>query len=162
MESRLGTADLCDAHGDRVRVVEPMFRDFGAVRVFEGSIATVKCHEDNSLVRAALEEPGNGRVLVVDGGGSKRCALVGDQLAVLGVKNGWAGVIVYGCIRDSAAIGALPLGVRALDTNPRKSVKKGAGDRDIPITFGGVTFVPGQYVYADEDGIIVADTKLGS
>lgn len=160
-ETALGTADLCDAHADRVRVVEPMFRDYGAVPAFEGVISTVKCHEDNSLVRTALEEPGNGRVLVVDGGGSKRCALVGDQLALLGVKNGWAGVIVYGCIRDSGEIGTMSLGVRALDTNPRKSVKKNVGDRDIAVTFGGVTFSPGHYLYADEDGIIVAESKLG-
>ena len=154
------TADLCDAHEGKVRVVSPMFRSYGGRRAFGGPIATLKVFEDNSLVRSALESPGNGRVLVVDGGGSMRCALVGDQLALLGVKNGWAGVIVYGCIRDSKAIGAMDLGVFALGTHPQKSIKKGAGDADIAVTFGGVTFVPGQYVYADEDGVIMSETAL--
>lgn len=154
------TADLCDSHEDRVRAVEPMFRSFGGRPAFGGPIATLKVFEDNSLVRAELERPGEGRVLVVDGGGSMRCALVGDQLALLGVKNGWAGVIVYGCIRDAKAIGAMQLGVFALGTHPKKSIKKGAGDRDIPVSFGGVTFAPGQFVYADEDGVIVSDSSL--
>ncbi len=154
------TADLCDSHEESVHVVEPMFRSLGGRPAFGGPIATLKVFEDNSLVRAELEGPGEGRVLVVDGGGSMRCALVGDQLALLGVKNGWAGVIVYGCIRDAKAIGAMDLGVFALGTHPKKSIKKGAGDRDIPVTFGGVTFAPGQYVYADEDGVIVSDSSL--
>ncbi|WP_332675045.1 ribonuclease E activity regulator RraA [Aromatoleum sp.] len=154
------TADLCDSHEERVRVVEPMFRRFGGRPAFGGAIATLKVFEDNSLVRAELEGAGEGRVLVVDGGGSTRCALVGDQLALLGVKNGWAGVIVYGCIRDAKAIGAMDLGVFALGTHPKKSIKKGAGDRDIAVSFGGVTFAPGQYVYADEDGVIVSDSSL--
>lgn len=154
------TADLCDSHEERVRVVEPMFRSLGGRPAFSGQIATLKVFEDNSLVRAALEGPGEGRVLVVDGGGSKRCALVGDQLALLGVKNGWAGVIVYGCIRDAKAIGTMNLGVFALGTHPKKSIKKGAGERDIAVNFGGVTFAPGQYVYADEDGVIVSDSSL--
>ena len=117
-------------------------------------------HEDNSLVRATLETPGNNRVLVVDGGGSMRCALVGDQFGVLAVNNGWAGIIVYGCIRDSRVIGAMDLGVFALGTHPRKSVKKNVGEAEIPVTFGGVTFTPGHYVYADEDGVIVSATAL--
>ncbi|MDT3672881.1 MAG: ribonuclease E activity regulator RraA [Aromatoleum sp.] len=154
------TADLCDSHEERVRVVEPMFGSFGGRPAFGGPIATLKVFEDNSLVRAELEGPGEGRVLVVDGGGSMRCALVGDQLALLGVKNGWAGVIVYGCIRDAKAIGEMDLGVFALGTHPKKSIKKGAGDRDIEVNFGGVVFAPGQYVYADEDGVIVSDSSL--
>lgn len=154
------TADLCDSHEERVRVVEPMFRSFGGRPAFGGPIATLKVFEDNSLVRSALEGPGEGRVLVVDGGGSTRCALVGDKLALLGVKNGWAGVIVYGCIRDAKAIGVMDLGVFALGTHPKKSIKKGAGERDIAVSFGGVTFAPGQYVYADEDGVIVSDSSL--
>lgn len=154
------TADLCDAHEGSIRVVAPMFRSFGGRRAFGGAIATLKVFEDNSLVRTALEGSGNGRVLVVDGGGSLRCALVGDQLALLGVKNGWAGVIVYGCIRDSRPIGEMALGVFALATHPLKSIKKGVGELDIPVTFGGVTFIPGQYVYADEDGVIVSDMAL--
>lgn len=154
------TADLCDAHENRIRVLAPMFRSFGGRRAFGGAIATLKVFEDNSLVRSALEGPGQGRVLVVDGGGSQRCALVGDQLALLGVKNGWAGVIVYGCIRDSRPIREMDLGVFALATHPLKSIKKGVGDMDVPVTFGGVTFVPGHYVYGDEDGVIVSDVPL--
>lgn len=153
------TADLCDLHAD-VNVVQPMFRSLGGKHAFHGAIATLKVHEDNSLVRATLETPGNDRVLLVDGGGSMRCALVGDQLAVLAVDNGWAGVIVYGCIRDSRVIGEMDLGVFALGTHPRKSVKKNVGDADVPVTFGGVTFTPGQYVYADEDGVIVSASAL--
>lgn len=154
------TADLCDAHEGKVRVVAPMFHSFGGRPAFGGPIATLKVFEDNSLVRSTLETPGAGRVLVIDGGGSLRCALVGDQLALLGVQNGWAGIIVYGCIRDSKAIGEMDLGVFALATHPRKSIKKGAGDADIAITFGGVTFVPGHHVYADHDGVIVAENAL--
>jgi regulator of ribonuclease activity A len=154
------TPDLYDAHEQEVQVAEPLFRAYGGRARFCGAMATLKLHEDNSLVRAALEQPGAGRVLVIDGGGSLRCALVGDQLAVLAHKNGWAGIVVYGCIRDSVAIGGIDIGVRALATNPRKSVKKGAGDRDIPVTFAGVTFRPGEYLYADEDGILVAVEPL--
>ncbi|BAL23544.1 ribonuclease E activity regulator RraA [Azoarcus sp. KH32C] len=154
------TADLCDANEGKVRIVSPMFRSYGGRPAFGGPIATLKVFEDNSLVRKALETDGHGQVLVIDGGGSMRCALVGDQLAQLGVANGWAGVIVYGCIRDSKAIGTMDLGVFALGTHPLKSIKKGAGDTDIPITFGGVSFVPGQYVYADEDGVVVSEIPL--
>ena len=112
------------------------------------------------MVRAALEEPGRGRVLVVDGGASNRCALVGDMLAEMGMKNGWAGLIVYGCIRDSAVVATLPIGIKALGTNPRRSVKKGIGERDIPISFGDATFTPGDYLYSNEDGILLSPTKL--
>ena len=153
-------ADLCDQFDAEVRVVTPMFRSFGGKTSFSGPITTLKVFEDNSLVRAALETPGNGRVLVIDGGASMRCAMVGDQLAVLAVNNGWAGIVVYGCIRDSKAIGSMPVGVFALGTHPRKSVKKGAGDADIPVTFGGVTFTPGEFLYADEDGVIVSARAL--
>ncbi len=154
------TADLYDEHGDDLQVVQPMFRHYGAVKKFHGPVVTLKVHEDNTLVRAALEEPGEGRVLVIDGGGSLRCALVGDMLAELGIKNGWAGIIVYGCIRDSAVIGQMPIGIKALDTNPKKSVKKGVGDRDLLIRFGEVAFEPGDHVYADEDGIVVSQEAL--
>ena len=154
------TADLCDTHGANVHVVQPMFRSLGGKKAFHGAIATLKVFEDNSLVRSTLETPGNDRVLVVDGGGSTRCALVGDQLGVLAVDNGWAGIIVYGCIRDSRVIGTMDLGVFALGTHPRKSVKKNVGDSDVPVTFGGVTFTPGEHVYADEDGVIVSTAAL--
>ncbi|BAK77796.1 regulator of ribonuclease activity A [Pseudogulbenkiania sp. NH8B] len=154
------TTDLCDEHENDVRVLEPMFQRFGACPRFQGQIETLKVFEDNTLVREVLSEPGNGRVLVVDGGGSRRCALVGDQIGELAVKNGWAGIVVYGCIRDSVALNALPLGVRALDTHPRKSVKRGEGQRGLAVTFGGVSLSPGDWLYADEDGVIVADRAL--
>ena len=154
------TADLCDTHEGRVRVCAPMFKSFGGKVSFGGQITTLKVHEDNSLVRAALECPGEGRVLVVDGGGSLRCALVGDQLALLGVRNNWAGILVYGCIRDCAAIGQMQIGVFALATHPMKSIKKGVGERDISVNFGGISFTPGHHVYADPDGVIVSESAL--
>ena len=159
------TADLCDKHEERVRsgelrVLEPMLNSYGGREAFHGRIATLKLFEDNSLVRKALEAPGEGRVLVVDGGGSQRCALVGDQLAALGVKNGWAGIVVYGCIRDSVAIGEMDIGVLALDTHPLKSIKRNVGEADIPVAFAGAGFIPGQYLYADADGVLVSPTAL--
>lgn len=159
------TADLCDRHEDQLRagtlrVLAPMFRSYGGRPGFHGPIATLKLFEDNSFVRKALEQPGNGRVLVIDGGGSLRRALVGDQLAALGVKNDWAGIVVYGCIRDSAAIATMDIGVFALATHPQKTDKKNVGEADVPITFGGVTFRPGEWLYADSDGVLVADKAL--
>lgn len=148
------TADLCDAHPD-ARVLAPILRSFGGARSFSGRIATVKAHEDNTRVREALSEPGERRVLVVDGGGSTRCALVGDMLATLGQGSGWAGIVVYGCIRDSDVIATIALGVHALGTHPKKSEKRGEGQRDVPVTFGGVTFVPGEWLAADDDGVVV-------
>jgi regulator of ribonuclease activity A len=162
---RILTADLLDANEARLkdgslRVVTPMLRSYGRRSAFGGIIATLKLFEDNSLVRKVVERPGNGRVLVVDGGGSLRCALVGDQLAQLAAGNAWAGIVVYGCIRDSQAIAQMDIGVLALATHPLKTVKKNVGETDIPVTFGGVTFVPGQYLYADADGVIVSATPL--
>ena len=154
------TADLYDQHEHRVQVLEPMLADYGGKRRFSGPIATVKVFEDNSLVRAAIEEPGAGKVLVVDGGGSLRCALVGDKLAELASRNGWAGLVVYGCIRDAAAIATIPIGLKAVNTTPRKSAKQGAGDRDIPVQFAGVTFTPGWFLYADEDGVLISEQSL--
>lgn len=154
------TTDLCDANEDTVSVVSPMFRSFGGRSAFGGPITTLKLFEDNALVRKTLETAGEGRVLVIDGGGSMRCALVGDQLAELGVRNGWGGIVVYGCIRDSKAIGGMNIGVFALGTHPRKTVKRNTGETDLPVTFGGVTFIPGHYLYADEDGVIVSPTAL--
>ena len=154
------TTDLCDAHEDRVRVVAPMFSSYGGRKAFYGPVSTLKLFEDNGLVRRALESPGNGRVLVIDGGGSLRRALVGDQLAALGVKNGWSGIVAYGCIRDSRAIGAMDIGVFALATHPQKTLKKNEGDVDIDVSFGGVTFTPGHWLYADEDGVILSDSPL--
>ena len=123
----VATADLCDQNEGQVKVADPIFRAYGGTLEFSGAIATVKVFEDNVLVRQALSDPGTGRVLVVDGGRSLRCALVGDQIAVLARDNGWAGIVVYGCIRDSATIAALPIGVRALAAHPLKTIKKGRG-----------------------------------
>lgn len=156
----LKTTDLCDEHSDNLSIASPMFRDFGGRREFHGPISTVKVFEDNSLVREALSEPGEGRVLVVDGGGSMRCALLGDNIAELAINNGWNGVVVYGCIRDSADIGTMDIGVKALNTHPLKSVKKGVGERDVSVTFAGITIRAGQHLYADEDGLIVAREAL--
>lgn len=156
----LATTDLCDAHGDSVRVVAPLFRDFGARRHFAGIISTITVYEDNVLVRAALEQPGNGRVLVIDGGGSLRCALLGDQLATLAYENGWVGVVVNGAVRDAEALSTITVGVKALATCPRKSAKNGWGEHTVPVTFGGVTFTPGEWLAADIDGIVVATTPL--
>ncbi|MFA7278519.1 MAG: ribonuclease E activity regulator RraA [Sterolibacterium sp.] len=165
MSESLPTADLLDSHepllnNGTLRVATPMFRSYGERRSFHGQIATLKLFEDNSLVRKALEQPGTGRVLVIDGGGSLRCALVGDQLALLAVRNGWNGIIVYGCIRDSRAIAGMNLGVFALATHPLKTVKKNVGDADVSVSFANVTFVPGQYLYADEDGLLVSTAAL--
>ncbi|MGH8651559.1 MAG: ribonuclease E activity regulator RraA [Gammaproteobacteria bacterium] len=154
------TGDLYDRYAEKLQVLTPMFNDYGGLRSFCGVIATVKVHEDNSLVRAALEEPGRGRVLVIDGGASLHCALVGDQLALLAQRNGWSGMLVHGCIRDSAAIARIGIGLKAINTNPRKGVKKGFGERDIAVSFGGVTFIPGAYLYADSDGVLVANERL--
>ncbi len=158
------TPDLCDHYenelGKQVRVVAPMFQRYGRRPAFAGQIVTLKIFEDNTLVREIFNEAGHGKVLVIDGGGSLRCALVGDQLAILAQKNGWEGVVVYGCIRDSADIDGIDIGVRALNTHPQKTVKKGIGERNLAVTFGGVTFHPGEWFYADEDGVLVADKPL--
>ncbi|MFZ2853138.1 MAG: ribonuclease E activity regulator RraA [Rhodocyclaceae bacterium] len=159
------TPDLLDANEDKtgdgsLRVVAPLFQRYGARTAFSGQVVSLKLFEDNSLVREAFGEDGRGKVLVIDGGGSLRCALVGDQLAILAQKNGWEGVIVNGCIRDSADINQIDIGVRALNTHPLKSVKKGAGDRHINVAFGGVTFKTGDWIYADEDGVLVSATAL--
>lgn len=155
------TADLYDKYGDDLKVALPIFKDYGAKRIFHGPISTVKAHEDNSLVRTALEEPGEGRILIIDGDESLRCAMLGDMLAKLGMENGWSGIIVFGCIRDADVIATIDIGVKALNTNPRKSLKQGLGDRDIPVSFAGITFNVGEYVYADTDGVIVSEKKIG-
>jgi regulator of ribonuclease activity A len=154
------TTDLCDANEGKVQIVAPIFQIYGGVKNFHGKISTVKVFEDNVLVRDALSKDGTGRVLVVDGGGSLRCALVGGLIAELAYKNHWAGIIVNGCIRNSEEIARIQIGVRALNVHPLKSVKKGAGDVELPVTFGGVSFVPGHYLYADADGVIVTISAL--
>jgi len=154
------TADLYDKYEEKLQVATSIFNNYGGNLKFCGPVSTVKVFEDNSLVRAALEEPGEGRVLVVDGGASLKCALVGDMLAELGKENDWAGIIVYGCIRDSAVIANISVGIKALNTNPRKSIKKGVGERDISVDFADVIISPGDYIYADEDGIVISTERL--
>jgi len=154
------TADLHDANEGKVLVALPGLRNYGGRKEFCGPIATVRVHDDNALVRAALEEPGRGRVLVIDGGGSPRCALVGDKLAELARSNDWAGIIVHGCIRDTAAIARMDFGLKALAATPARAAKKGEGEREVPVTFNAITFKPGEFVYADEDGTLVSSEKL--
>ena len=155
MSEPCATADVLDEHAGRATTCELQLRDLGGRVSFAGAIATVRCLEDNVLLRSALEQPGAGRVLVVDGGGSLRCALVGDRIARLALENGWSGLIVKGCVRDTAALVQLPLGIKALGTNPRPSGKEGAGETGVPVSFGGVTFRAGDLLYADGDGVAV-------
>lgn len=152
--------ELCDQFPELVKVVEPMFANFGGRDIFGGEIVTIKAYEDNSLVREQVAQPGEGKVLVVDGGGSMRRAMLGDMLAEKAVKNGWEGIIIYGCIRDVAVISTLDIGVQALGAHPMKTEKRGLGDLNVELTFGGVTFKPGHYVYADDNGVLVAPQKL--
>lgn len=154
------TTDLCDEHGDEIQVADPIFKSFGGRTAFCGPISTVKLFEDNSLVRQALEEPGNGQVLAVDGGGSLRCALLGDLLAELAISNSWIGVVVFGCVRDTQQMAEMDLGVKALAAHPRRSEKRNEGQRGIPLSFAGVHITPGNMLYADADGLIVAKRKL--
>ncbi len=156
----LSTCDLCDAHPDRVRIVAPAFRDFGGRAAFHGRVATVKCLEDNSLVREAVSEPGAGGVLVVDGAGSCARSLLGGDLAAKAAANGWSGVVINGAVRDAAELAATDLGVKALALIPMKTDKRGQGLRDVEVTIAGATIAPGDYLYADVDGIIVAPTPL--
>lgn len=154
------TADVCDAHPQEVEVAEPILRHFGGRRRFHGKTVTIKVYEDNVLVRKAVESPGEGRILVVDGGGSTRRALLGDRLGARAADNGWAGIIINGCVRDSAELVEIGLGVLAIGTNPMKSNKNGDGDTGVSVSFAGITIRPDQYVYADEDGWLVAQKAL--
>ncbi|HUH75527.1 MAG TPA: ribonuclease E activity regulator RraA [Chitinophagales bacterium] len=155
------TADLYDANEGKVNVCLPLFQSYGAKSKFYGQIVTLKCHEDNTLVGDTLRnENGQGKVLVIDGGGSLRCALVGDLIAAAAVKNEWAGIIVFGCIRDSVEINNMEIGIKALNTNPTKTVKRKTGLLNEIINFANVTFYPNAYVYSDEDGILVSDIAL--
>ncbi|MCB1973979.1 MAG: ribonuclease E activity regulator RraA [Burkholderiaceae bacterium] len=158
------TCDLCDVHkGDdsgAFRVLPPVFLSFGGLSVFAGLVTTVKCFEDNSLVKAALDTPGNGRVLVVDGGGSLRRALVGGNLAAAAVRNGWAGIVVDGCVRDAAELQAASVGVRALGLMPLPTDKRNEGQRDVTVRIQGVVVRPGDWLYADADGMVISATAL--
>jgi len=154
------TPDLCDQYPDLIQVVAPMFKNYGGRESFGGEIVTVKCFEDNSCVKQLVGSQGQGRVMVVDGGGSMRRACLGDMLAEKAAVNGWSGLIIYGCIRDVDEIMATDIGVQALGAHPMKTAKKGIGETQIPVTFGGVSFNPGHYVYADNNGIVVASEQL--
>ena len=154
------TPDVCDDFLDHLQVLEPLFTEFGGKEKFSGEIVSIKCFEDNSLVKKTLGSAGHGKVLVVDGGGSLRCALLGDLLGAMAVQNGWQGVLINGCVRDVEILKNMDLGVRALNCHPLKSNKRNEGQLNIAIRFAGVNFEPGQYLYADENGIVVAGEKL--
>jgi regulator of ribonuclease activity A len=158
------TCDLCDAHqadaSGALRVLPPLYRDFGGASRFAGPIATVKCHEDNSRVREAVNEPGAGRVLVIDGGGSLRCALVGGNLGQLAKDNGWEGILINGCVRDTRELAECDIGIHALAVHPRKSIKQNVGHRDVGVQMPGAFIQAGEWIYADEDGVLVSKDKL--
>ena len=154
------TPDLCDAYPDSIQVLEPIFSNFGGRDSFGGEIVTLKCFEDNSKVREQVELNGKGKVLVIDGGGSLRCALLGDMLAEKAAANGWEGMVIYGCVRDVDVLAQVELGVQALAPHPLRTEKRGLGDLNVPVTFAGVTFKPGNFIYADNNGIIVSASQL--
>ena len=164
MTASFATCDLCDAHKNDVsgafRVLPPVFRDFGALRRFSGPVVTVQCFEDNSLVKAALDTPGLGRVLVVDGGGSLRRALLGGNLGAAAYANGWAGVVIDGCVRDVAELAVLGVGIRALAPMPLPTEKRNHGQHDVVVRIQGVWITPGDWLYADEDGMVVSASDL--
>lgn len=151
----IATADVYDERGEQLDSLALQLRDLGGRQAFDGPVRTVRCHRDNALVKSVLQTPGDGAVLVVDGGGSLDSALVGDIIAGAAVENGWAGIIVFGAVRDAAMLATLPLGVKALGTNPRKSAKDGVGEVDVPVEIAGVVFTPGHHVWADADGVLV-------
>jgi regulator of ribonuclease activity A len=156
------TADLCDEHDDEIIVLDNVFRSYGGRARMAGTAVTLKLFEDNSLVREAVTKDGNGKVLVVDAGGSRRRAVVGDQLAAKAAANGWSGILVYGAVRDAAILAETDLAVYALGTNPRKTEKRGIGDRDVEVSFCGGTIPPGTWIYADTDGVILATRDRSS
>lgn len=154
------TADLVDAHESTLRCCELQFRQYGGLARFGGPVRTIKCFEDNTLIKQALSSPGEGAVLVVDGGGSLRTSLLGDYMAGVGVKNGWIGLIISGAVRDVVALSQLPIGIKALGSNPLRSTKTGSGWRDVPVSFGGIVLRPDDWLYSDEDGIVVSEQRL--
>ncbi|MEE4218559.1 MAG: ribonuclease E activity regulator RraA [Xanthomonadales bacterium] len=156
----ISVPDICDEYFAQIRVLEPGFTDFGAKQKFSGEIVTVKCFEDNSLVKDLVGSVGRGRVIVVDGGGSMRRALLGDLLAAKAAENGWQGLLINGCVRDVEILANIDLGIKALNSHPVKTDKRGEGQRDIVIEFGGVKIEPGQFLYADANGVVVADRDL--
>ena len=157
---KFSTCDLCDQYPNKVMTLAPVFKSYGAPSSFCGEVVTVKCFEDNSMVKQLCAETGHGRVLVVDGGGSLQKALMGDLIAADFVKNGWSGIVIYGCIRDVEEVNSMDLGVRALNSIPLKTDRKGLGEINIPVEITGITISPGNYLYADETGIIISETEL--
>jgi regulator of ribonuclease activity A len=160
MPANVSTADLYDAYGANIQVLSPIFKEYGAIKQFCGEIITLKLFEDNTLVRQTLSLSGKGKVLVVDGGGSLRCALLGDNIAQLAVDNQWNGIVIYGCVRDVKILTTLPIGIKAINNIPIKSVKRNEGQSGINLNFANATIKEGDYLYADEDGIIISDTPL--
>jgi regulator of ribonuclease activity A len=158
----LSLPDICDQFIDEILVFDPVFRDFGARRKFSGEIVTIRCFEDNSLVGEAVRTPGHGRVIVVDGGGSLRRALLGDLLAAVAVENGWQGLVINGAVRDVEILETIDLGIKALAACPVKTDKRGEGQRDVPLRFAGAQLEPGQFLYADANGIAVARNRLNA
>lgn len=152
--------DLCDDFLTELQVLEPLFTEYGDKEKFSGEVVTIKCFEDNSLVKQTLSTDGTGKVMVVDGGASLRRALLGDMLAAMAVDNGWQGLVINGCVRDVEILKTIKLGVRALNCYPFKSEKRNEGQLNVPVAFAGVSIQPGQYLYADENGIAVAKTEL--
>jgi regulator of ribonuclease activity A len=151
------TADLCDEHADAARVLPPVFRSYGARARFRGTVVTVRCFEDNALMKTTLATPGSGKVLAVDGGGSLRCALFGDGMAAIAAEAGWEGVVLYGCVRDTVGVARFDLGVRALGSHPRPPRRRGEGELGVPIQLAGVSCAPGDLLFADEDGIVILE-----
>ncbi|MBD3895181.1 ribonuclease E activity regulator RraA [Halomonas sp. ML-15] len=157
--SHIITPDICDAHPE-VQVLDPIFLNLGGREAFCGPVRTIKCFEDNTLLMQAVAEPGDGAVLVVDAGGSIRCALFGDRLAEQALENGWAGVVLYGCVRDVDVLAEMELGVQALGVHPRRSQRNGEGQRDLSVQLAGACIAPGQWLYADNNGIVIAEARL--
>ena len=155
----VNTCDLYDLHGDEARVIGAPFLDFGGRLAFSGEAVTIKCFEDNSRLKELSREPGQGKILVVDGGGSLRAALMGDMIAEAAANAGWEGVIIFGCVRDKARLRALDFGIKALGSTPRKSVRNGEGQADLPVRIAGVWIRPGDRIFADEDGILILDSE---
>ena len=158
--TKLSTPDLCDQYADKVKVLEAIFNNYGAQPNFSGQVVTIKCFEDNSVLKTLVEESGLGRVIVMDGGGSLRRAILGDQLAEKAASNGWSGLIINGCIRDCDEIAQISLGVKAINTHPVKTQKRGIGDLNVDVSFAGQTISPGDWVYADNNGVVVSSEAL--
>jgi regulator of ribonuclease activity A len=160
-DTTTSTADLYDRHGAALGSCDVQFRSFGGRHRFGGTAVTIRVHDENLLVKAAVAEPGRGRVLVIDGGGSCHSALLGDNMAAQAVENGWEGIVVYGAVRDVALLAHLDIGILAVGSNPRRSHKNGTGERDVVIGFGGAAFAPGDRVTADDDGVVVLPARRG-